>query len=366
MGTNNNKTYLKPIGSLQLLAIIFVVIGHFAIRKPEFINSLWVSFCFMYSGFFTAMHHRFGPDYGLRDHASYMWEKLAKLYPLHLFALALSIIVTQGIWGYGISLKALLAQLTMVSPWIPDPDYYFAFNPVAWFVCDIFFLYLTAPLVVRFLRRLRPCLQVALITLLLVLEYIAGYTPSDGSRDSLVGMYVLYEFPPIRLLDFALGVILYNITREPWWERLQSRVTATSATVIELCGVLLFVLLTVAEKSFLSIHCYRACCVVAPSIVVLLLTFLLTSKSGGCLSRILCCKPITALTVLASEIYLLQFGVFYLLLPLFKKLDLHLYDPKQFILLFVALLLIAWLVRRYYVIPAKKWLLSCHDKVFQR
>ena len=365
MGTDN-RTYLKPIGSLQLLAIISVVIGHFAVRDPIFMNSHWVSFCFIYSSFFTAMLHPFGPDYNLRDHTHYMWGKLAKLYPLHLLALALGIFVARYLWGFGISLKALLAQLTFISPWIPDKNYYFAYNPVAWFVCDIFFLYLMAPLVVRLLRRCRLALQVALIITLLVLEYLAGYTPSDGSRKAILGMYILYEFPPIRLLDFALGVVLFNLTQGAWWKRLQSRVTATNATVIELCGVLLTVLLYVAEKSYLFIHCYRACCVVAPSIVVLLATFLLTSKSGGCLSRILCWKPIGAMTAFVSEVYLLQFGVFYTLSPILKKFGLQLYDPRQFILFFVALLIISWLTHRYYVTPAKKWLMSCRDKVLKQ
>ena len=316
MGTDN-RTYLKPIGSLQLLAIISVVIGHFAVRDPIFMNSHWVSFCFIYSSFFTAMLHPFGPDYNLRDHTHYMWGKLAKLYPLHLLALALGIFVARYLWGFGISLKALLAQLTFISPWIPDKNYYFAY-------------------------------------------------PSDGSRKAFLGMYILYEFPPIRLLDFALGVVLFNLTQGAWWKRLQSRVTATNATVIELCGVLLTVLLYVAEKSYLFIHCYRACCVVAPSIVVLLATFLLTSKSGGCLSRILCWKPISAMTAFVSEVYLLQFGVFYALSPILKKFGLQLYDPRQFILFFVALLIISWLTHRYYVTPAEKWLMTCRDKLFKR
>lgn len=365
METRNN-TYLKPIGSLQLIAIITVVFGHFAIPDSTFMNSHWVSFCFLYSGFFTAMHHRFGSGYGLRDHAHFMWDKFTKLYPLHLLAIALGIFDNWYVWGSNtISLKALFAQLTMISPWIPDVNYYFAFNPVAWFICDLFFLYLAAPLVVRFLRRFRPMLQVIVIVLLLILEFLGGYTPSGGKGSSILGMYMLYEFPPIRLLDFALGVILYNLTQESWWKHIQSRVTAANATIIEASGVLLFVLVYFAEKSFLFSHCYRAFCVMATSIVVLMATFLLTSATNGLLSRALSWKPISALTAIGAEIYLLQFDVFYLMTPTSQKFGINLYCDKWFFLYFVLLLIISWLVHHFYSAPIKKRLLACRDKIFR-
>ena len=359
-----NNTYFKPIGTLQLIAIIAVVLGHFAIPNSTFITSHWVSFCFVYSGFFTALHHRFDANYGLRDHAKFMWDKLAKFYPLHLLALVLGTFDAWHVWNMNtINLKALLAQLTMISPWIPDVNYYFAFNPVAWFICDLFFLYLTAPLVVKLLRRFRPQFQVIMMVSLLILEYLGGYTPSDHSSTAILGLYHLYEFPPIRLLDFAFGIILYNLTQESWWKRLQSRVTAANATMIEVAGVLLFVLVYLAEKAFLFDHCYRAFCVMATSIVILLATFLLTSATNGRISRALSWKPISILTAIGAEIYLLQYDIYFLMVPTAKKLDINLYCDKWFFLYFALLLIISWLVHRFYTVPIKKRLLACRNKI---
>jgi len=81
-----NSNRLKPLGSLQLMAVIMVVIVHFGRSDCFFMGVHWMTFCFIYSGFFTAMHHRFGPGYSLRDHGRFMWKKVAKLYPLHLLA----------------------------------------------------------------------------------------------------------------------------------------------------------------------------------------------------------------------------------------------------------------------------------------
>ena len=38
--------------------------------------------------------------------------------------------------------QVTLAHLTLLSTWIPTPSYYFGINPVAWFICDLFFLFL--------------------------------------------------------------------------------------------------------------------------------------------------------------------------------------------------------------------------------
>ena len=153
MGTK--KSYLQSLGSLQLLAIVMVVVGHFGFTDNAFMNSLGVGFCFVYSGFFTALHHRFDSSYGLKGHCRFMLNKLIKLYPLHLLAIALNIIV---MWRNGmihdVSLKVLFYHLTLLSSWIPIDDYYFGYNPVAWYICSLFFLYLMAPVVVRLLRRI--------------------------------------------------------------------------------------------------------------------------------------------------------------------------------------------------------------------
>ena len=364
--TTENSSYLKSIATLQLMAIIAVVIGHFGVKDSAFMNSHWVSFCFVYSGFFTAMRHRFGPDYGLRDHAHFMFDKLAKLYPLHLFALALGFFDGWYVWDINsINLKVLFTQLTLTSTWIPDHDYYFAFNPVGWFLCELFFLYLMAPVLVKALRRCRLTWQILGIIILLAIELACGYTSKPGISSSFVVMYLLYEFPPIRLLDFATGIILYNITQSASWQRIQRQLSASVATVIELGGVLLFVLLYLVEKYLLFPHCYRAYCVMAPGIVILLATFLFTSNANGHISRGLSINPLIRLATIGAEIYLLQFGVFYLLKPTFDALDLHLYDPLQFVLYFAALLVISWLIHHYYVTPVGKWLQSHHKHIMK-
>lgn len=352
------NSYLKPLGTLQLIAVIAVVVGHYGIPDSTFMNSHWASFCFVYSGFFTALRHDFGPQYGLKDHACFMWGKLAKLYPLHLLALALVVFDMWFVLGITTSkTKELLAQATMIAPWIPDPAYYFAFNPVAWYCCALFFLYLMAPLVVRLLRRLPVTWQVCLIIGLLALEFAGGYTPADGSREALIDRYHLYMFPPIRLLDFATGIIIHNISRHGCWNRIKGGLSTPAATTVEASGIALFALLFFLEKTFLSDHYYRAFCIQFPSVVTLLMTFLLTSGHGGWFSRAMSLKPVTMLHKLAPELYLLQYGVYFLVERTLVHIEPQRYASKEFALYFFILLASSWLVHCCYVAPVRKWML---------
>ena len=356
---SNKGTFLQSLGSLQLAAVIAVVLGHFWLDDAVYLNSVGVSFCFVYSGYFTAMRHPFGRDYGMKDHARFMRDKLAKLYPLHVLGVALGLLVGWLAWGGGVGLKVLLAHLTLTSPWIPNPAYYFGANPVAWFVCVLFFLYLMAPLVVRALRLLAPQWQVVLLAVLLVLEFAGGYSADAQSGPApLLNNYVLYQFPPIRLLDFATGAAIYNVGRTVPWQRLQARLTPQSGTIAEVVAVVLSLVLYRVGKDVIHTHCYRAYCASAPAIVVLFTTFILTSSRQGLLSRALSIKPLAALSSVSAEVYLLQFGVYFLIEYLCKPVGLHQHLLPYFLLQMTGLIVTAWVVHRYYVTPLSRRLCS--------
>ena len=353
-----DKAYLQPLGTLQLLAIIMVVIGHFWVKENEFMNSVGVSFCFVYSGFFTAMRHPFGREYGWRDHCRFMWNKLARLYPLHVLAVVLNVAVMllTGM-GTGVSPKVLAVHFTLLSPWIPSKDFYFGYNPVAWFICVLFFLYLVAPLVVRGLRKLSIALQVILVIALLVLEYYCGYTQQEGTGSALLSTYHLYQFPPIRLLDFGAGIVLFNLTRTPWWQRLKDGLNGLSSTLIEVGALVAFAALFYVGQHWLHPHCFRAFCASAPAIAVLFGAFVLTSEHGGAISRLLSIQPLAWLSRLGAEIYLLQFFAFFLLRPFFKQLGIYdsplIYVP----ILVIALVLFSLVVHRFFTRPIYRLLM---------
>lgn len=345
------RNHLYALGSLQLIAIVAIVMGHLWIKDSTFMNSLCVSFCFLYSGFFTAKTHNFGASYGVKEHVRYMGDKLAKIYPMHLLALALCIYVFVVHTGSPLSMKTLLYHLSMLSPWSSNPDIYFGYNAVAWWICVLFFLYLVAPLVVKLLRRLKPAWQCVAMAVLLALEFIGGYSPDKQTPSLLLSYYHMYEFPPIRILDFATGVVLYNLTQSAGWQRLAGRLTPNLSTLVEVGGIILFGVLYWIEKNYLDCLCFRAFCVQIPSIAVLLMTFVLTSNKTGAISRLLSIKPLVVMQRYCFEIYLLQVGMFFLLQPLCERLGIVNNQVLYFVVQNALLLLAAWAAHEFFVKP---------------
>lgn len=349
--TSNKSTFLQSLRSLQLLAVFAVVLGHFWLDDSVYMNSVGVSFCFVYSGYFTARRHTFGRGYGLKEHLAFLRDKLARLYPLHVLAVVLSIVVAILSWGGAVSLKILLAHLTLTSSWIPDPAYYIGANPVAWFVCDLFFLYLMAPIVVRTLGRLAPLWQVVLMAVLLLLEFVGGAIANAHSGSDFLNIYVPYQFPPIRLLDFATGVVIYNVGHTQAWQRLQEFLTPRASTIAEVVALLLFVVFYKVGKDVIHTHCYRAYCASAPAIVVLFTTFIMTNSRQGLISKAISIKPLAALSGVNAEIYLMQYCVYFFIKYLCKPLGLTEQLLPYFLIQMTGLILTAWLTHRYYVLP---------------
>lgn len=349
-----SKAKIQSLSTLQLIAIITVVLGHFWVKGSGFMNSACVAFCFVYSGYFTARRHQFPPEYGIKEHMRFMWSKLAKFYPLHVLGVFLGLFAAWVSWGGGVNLKILLAHLTLTSSWIPYSHYFFGVNPVAWYICDLFFLYLMAPVLVRGLRKLSLAWQVTVVVVLL----IAQFTVEACSLLGLYHYYFLYQFPVARLLDFAAGIIIFNITQCATWQSIKDRITPASATWIELASVISFLILYVVGEKWIHSHCYRAFCASAPAIVALFVPFILTSESNGLVSRVMRFRLFEWMSTFDAEIYLLQFGPYFIIQTLLKVSGIELHPVLYFVLQMSALLLVSWLVHRYYVTPLKRKLLQ--------
>lgn len=356
------RRHIQSLATLQLLAILAIVASHFWLEDATYLQALCVSFCFLYSGYFTAASHRVDGHYELREHARFMRDKLAKLYPLHLLALALCLLAAYLCWGSNyLFSKVLLAHLTLLSPWIPTPSYYFGVNPVAWFICVLLFLYLLSPLIIRLLRRMTLGWQVAVLMLLIGVEMLAGYADDPASPSLLIPFpahYYLYEFPLARLLDFATGIVLYHVAQGSWWRDMASRLNVSRATLVEVGAVLLFLAFYWLGKTWLHPHWYRAFCSMVPAVVTLLGAFVLTAGKGGALSRLLSPSWLAVLSSLGAEIYLLQFGVFSLVRYLVERWGLPTQGLVYFLVQSIALLAVAMAVHHGFVKPLYRRLKS--------
>ena len=167
-----------------------------------------VGFFFILSGFVLAWSHRDG------DTATAFYRRrFARVYPLH--ALMWVVLVTLGAAGLTTyaGLVTDLPALVLLQVWFARATVYFGANGVSWTLgCEAFF-YALFPFLLTRLKRLS----------IRRLQYLAfacftGIAVVGAAVDPRTdhGAWLLTIFPPIRVLEFVIGVCLALLMRLGW------------------------------------------------------------------------------------------------------------------------------------------------------
>ncbi|GAA4760060.1 acyltransferase family protein [Citricoccus nitrophenolicus] len=154
---------------------------------------------FLLSGFVMAWSFR--PQDRPRD----FWQRrLAKIYPAYILAWVLAVganlLTDRGIGG-GDALSLVLLQ-----SWVPVSDVYFATSGVFWSLSVEAFFYLLFPFIIRPLARLSERGRMVCIGAVLM----AGVCTTTAGQliGGEAGTWFHLVFPPVRALDFVLGILL--------------------------------------------------------------------------------------------------------------------------------------------------------------
>ncbi len=250
----NAKPRFAGLEWLRLSLGVFVMIYHTAPNYPQFDRVPWLkdmtsmglfatSTFFVLSGFLLA--HVYFNNNEMREPAKSFWVKrFCNLYPIHIVALALSVLVlllmhqlsippngpgatprfviydTNDISGqthpelyrHYMSDKELVfnavLQLFMLQAWNP---LYLTFNAPLWSLSTLFFFYLVFPFAASRLlqvRHVKTAIAVLcalyLLPPLFVVSHALWGIPWTG---------LLQRFPPLRLPEFLCGILCYSLFR---------------------------------------------------------------------------------------------------------------------------------------------------------
>lgn len=222
--------YLPSLTPLRGIAALFVVLLHLTRGDadqsvPAFLlrGYLGVDLFFILSGFvLTHIYVRdflAGPSW--RDIAAFLWARVARIYPVHVFILVVLIL---GGAAQGASAVALLQNFLLIM--VPWPTV--AINPLAWSLSAEWYAYLFFPFMVGWLWRCDGRLTaVVAIALLLWLDVFTAIRGFGVVRDLMLGR---------ALPEFVIGVITYrafsdrNLARH--WQSDASFVAVAAALVV--------------------------------------------------------------------------------------------------------------------------------------
>ncbi|WP_051167670.1 acyltransferase [Actinoplanes sp. N902-109] len=174
-------------------------------------GTVGVTLFFALSGFVLAWNHRVPAAA-----KSVFWQRrAARIVPAYLvafvFAIAVSVLTARALTWMD------LFNVTLMQSWVPDADWFFAGNGVGWSLSTEVFFYLVFPYVIGPLHRLSRRLT------WLVLGCCVGFAvaiplilrPSAYETEHHVGFayWLVYIFPPTRLLEFVAGAALALLLR---------------------------------------------------------------------------------------------------------------------------------------------------------
>lgn len=180
-----------------------------------------VSFFFILSGFVLTWSARPGESYG-----RFLRRRILKMYPNHIATFCLAMLLYAAA---STSLLNAVLNVFLLHAWRPEPG---GGNGPSWSLSVDLFFYLLFPLLLPLTKRIRGSrlwwwvagvgvLIMALPSLAMLLPAEPKFPDSfEGTMLEGVSMYPFYAlliFPPARLLDFLLGILIARIVLSGRW-----------------------------------------------------------------------------------------------------------------------------------------------------
>lgn len=217
---------LPPLTALtgaRFLAALAVLLAHYqyagAASLPDWtarlgLGGAGVQFFFVLSGFVLTYNYAntFRNRLRARDLHAFAIARLARLYPIYLLTLLISLLTAAAI-GRTVPVSTILINVLALQPFVIDASVQNAINAPSWSIGAEMFFYALFPFVIwvagSWALSPRKLLVIAavLIALRLVIDEVFSNTVLPGLQgDSLYHARLWIDrFPPFRLFDFLVG-----------------------------------------------------------------------------------------------------------------------------------------------------------------
>ena len=207
---------IPALTSLRFFAAAMIVIQHtsyFFKIWQDFSNSFvliqGVTFFFVLSGFILTYTH--SNLSGVTDSFRFIWARIARVWPVHVFVMAIFIILYGPVFntGYETTTLQLFLNAALLQAWDPYTSGFFAYNGVAWTLSVEMFFYTLFPILIYKFSSTWHIKILASIGLVFLGIFIAKATDSMPftGEDTISNSSWLYIWPPARLLEFVLGMV---------------------------------------------------------------------------------------------------------------------------------------------------------------
>ena len=204
---------IKKYQGLRGIAIISVVISHI-FYTYNYAGAFGVSVFLALSGYLTVYNSMSEKE------TRYDWKwyirKVVKFYPLYLAVTLITSTYFNSRMVYGVDGKtnriAFLMNIFMIQTYSSNPVYWGAFSQVGWYIPVVILSIVITPIFMRFIKRIDSFFAFILLMIILYLEFFVCIFEIKYGAASM--KWIIYLFPPSRMLDFGAGGCIAIIIRD--------------------------------------------------------------------------------------------------------------------------------------------------------
>lgn len=211
--TGGTRAVLDPLTSLRFVAALLVFIYHSPIAQPfaraHGLGQAGVGFFFLLSGFILTYTYAHRID----DLRAYAVARFARIYPSYIISIALALVVLTFIgsetWNASDAYTRIIATITQmlaIQAWIPNENIYLGVNSPAWSISVEAFFYAMFPILLRSLLRSFGSAQARTTFMAAALSWACIAAVFIIPHHTYV--WTTYIVPPVRLIDFVVGMLL--------------------------------------------------------------------------------------------------------------------------------------------------------------
>ena len=347
---------IKTITGWRIFFVLLIILHHVGLDQLDMM-SLGVCYFFMSSGFLLSLKYPFKELDG-RAYRAFAWRRILRIYPLHWFTLALWLGASALLGTLVIDPLTLGLNATLLHSWSLSYPIYYSYVKVSWFLGTLLFGYLCYPLLAHWYLplRLRRKLIVLAVLGLLAIVILAG--TDDYSRTAL------YVFPPMRLIDFLIGMTLPQVCRVARGLPIIGK--SENGTDAELVAIAVLSLAVMVHGAYPGVRPWSDTVIWWLPQALLIMVCYMYDKREGFVGKFMASRPLQWIGTVCFELFMLQ-GVAalvynYLLAPALGHLGLTRLgiDPYNLLpwMIIPLGIVLAWLVNRLFTRPLNRLLFN--------
>lgn len=305
---NTATSSSRHIATLQSMRFIFCMqifmchyFSNLGFHSFYYGGDAGVTFFFILSGFVLSIGSGASVEDRTFRYLQFLRKRLAKIYPLHLVTFTIALCMS-FVAGVKFNIIKTLLHVFMLQEFTLSEDMLKYGTGLSWFLGTLFFCYFLFPFLYRQLIISRNRIFRVTLTLYVLLALAIESCCNNSAIDDFV-----YAFPPLRIIDFAVGIITYRLYTAHFSIRLRQWIARQSTGILSTLEIIIVAM---------SVLTYIPYCLL-PSWIrfapyfwipfsLLIYWFAISSDNKGIISKLLSQRVLVFLGNISFEIYMLH------------------------------------------------------------